>query len=108
MENLGFLLVALICPISMGLMMLFMVKGKKNRGDSRRDEQPEASYADAPAGAGRSRGRGGSAVSAQDWEPDRPRPAEVTASEAQGARALGEVPPQELQVGIAQAIEGSS
>jgi len=38
MENLGFLLVALICPISMGLMMLVMLKGKKNRGDSRRDE----------------------------------------------------------------------
>jgi hypothetical protein len=38
MENLGFLLVALVCPISMGLMMLFMMKGKKNRSDSRRDE----------------------------------------------------------------------
>jgi hypothetical protein len=38
MENLGFLLVALVCPISMGLMMLFMLKGKKNRGDSRGDE----------------------------------------------------------------------
>jgi hypothetical protein len=38
MENLGFLLVALVCPISMGLMMLFKMKGKKNRGDSRRDE----------------------------------------------------------------------
>lgn len=37
MENLGFLLVALICPISMGLMMVFMMRGKK-RGDSRRDE----------------------------------------------------------------------
>jgi hypothetical protein len=38
MENLGFLLIALICPISMGLMMLFTLKGKKNRGDGRRDE----------------------------------------------------------------------
>ena len=38
MENLGFLLVALVCPITMGLMMLFMLKGKKNRGDGRRDE----------------------------------------------------------------------
>jgi hypothetical protein len=38
MENLGFLLVALVCPISMGLMMLFMMKGKKNRSDSGRDE----------------------------------------------------------------------
>jgi hypothetical protein len=38
MENLGFLLVALVCPVSKGLMMLFKLKGKKNRGDGRRDE----------------------------------------------------------------------
>lgn len=37
MENLSFLLIALICPVSMGLMMLFMMKGKK-RDDDRGDE----------------------------------------------------------------------
>ncbi|CAN5191205.1 hypothetical protein BH18ACT14_BH18ACT14_16280 [soil metagenome] len=37
MENLGFLLIALICPISMGLMMVFMMRGKK-RGNRRHDE----------------------------------------------------------------------
>ena len=29
MENLGFLLVALVCPISIGLMMLFRVKARR-------------------------------------------------------------------------------
>ncbi len=35
MENLGFLLVALVCPLTMGLMMLLMMRRGDKRGPRR-------------------------------------------------------------------------